>query len=272
MIALIDGDSIAFMLGWHHKDHQDIPTMYQAVDKFLEDMFILTGVNMYYGALGTEAMCFRYNVYKLKPYKGTRVEIQEHMKFWKPVIKQYLIDHWKFDVAYHSDFPMNNLPFMGADVLEADDLVYTAFKSILKDSDQECIICSPDKDLKQLSGLNHDYRTGETCHVDIFQADYNFFKLMLEGDDTDNIAGIPGFGPKKTQEKLKPLLESQADRITYEELVKSLYLKHFGPYYGEIIYAETEKTISLVWDRERKIEIQSVPAKEHPFETLGQSL
>lgn len=269
MIALIDGDSIAFMLGWHHKEHQDVSTMHQAIDGFLHDLFVFTGADMYYGALGTSAMCFRYNVYKVKPYKGTRGEIQEHMQFWRPVINEYLIDHWKFDLAFHSDFPMNNLPFVGADVLEADDLINTAVHSLIKTDIFEWIICSPDKDMRQRAGQHYDYRTGETFTVDKYQACYNFFKLMLEGDDSDNIAGIPGFGPKKTEEKLKPLLAQQADRTAYEGLVRGLYHKHFGTYYGDIIYTETEKTISLVWDQQRKIEIHAVPQKPHPFELTG---
>lgn len=272
MIALIDGDSIAFMLGWHHKEHQDISIMHQAIDGFLHDLFVFTGADMYYGALGTSATCFRYNVYKVKPYKGTRGEIQEHMKFWRPVINEYLVDHWKFDLAFHSKFPMSNLPFIGADVLEADDLICTVHKELVNTTtDGEWIICSPDKDLKQLSGFHYNYaKTDQSVeHVDVFQADYNFFKLMLEGDDSDNIAGIPGFGPKKTEEKLKPLLAQQADRTAYEGLVRNLYHKHFGAYYGDIIYTETEKTISLVWDQQRKIDIHPVPQKLHPFEMTG---
>lgn len=274
MIALIDGDSIPFMLGWHHKDHQDIPTMHQAVDKFLEDMFILTGADLYYGAIGTNHKCFRYDVYKVKPYKGTRSEVQEHMEFWRPIVKEYLIKEWKFDEAYFSSWYSDRQVYDNWDILEADDLICTVHKELVKTSiDGDWIICSPDKDLKQLSGLHYTYGKSEAaiCHVDVFQADYNFFTLMLEGDEVDNIAGIPGFGPKKTQEKLKPLLQSQADRSTYEELVKGLYHKHFGKYYGDIIYTETEKTISLVWDQERKIEIHPVPQKKeiHPFDQLS---
>lgn len=257
MIAIVDCDSISFMLGWHHRDHRDIPTMHQAVDKFLEDLFILTGADMYYMALAGNTPCFRYDTYKVKPYKGSRKELDEHMQFWRPIVVDYLKNQYKAD---------------SHDGLEADDLVYTAAMALKKYS-HDIIICSPDKDLRQIAGLHHDYRTGETFMVDEYQTHYNFFKLMLEGDTVDGIAGIPGMGEKKTAEKLKPLLEAQADRITYEELVKTLYYKHFGQYYGEIIYAETEKTISLVWDQQRKIEVHNVPQKKelHPFDQLSRA-
>ena len=256
MIAIIDGDSIPFMLGWVHKEHQNIDEMEKSVDTFLENLFLLTGADMYYGALAGNEQSFRHDVYKAKSYKANRADLQDHMIFWRPIVAGYLHGKWKFDCQSG---------------LEADDLVNTAALSV-KSQRHEFTVCGVDKDLKQIPGMHFDYRKNEFCTVDEHQATYNFFRMMLEGDTVDNIMGIPGMGEKKAQEKLKPLLESQAERITYEELVKSLYLKHFGPYYGEIIYKETEQTISLVWDHERKIEIHNVPKKEHPFETLGQSL
>lgn len=255
MISIIDGDSIGFMLGWVHKEHQNIDEMHQSIDTFLENMFILTGSDMYYGALAGNERSFRHDTYKAKSYKGNRSEIQEHMVFWRPIVAGYLRGKWNFDCQSG---------------LEADDLVNTAALSA-KSQGQEFTVCGVDKDLKQIPGIHFNYRSNEFCIVDEHQAQYNFFRMMLEGDTVDNILGVPGLGPVKAEKYLKPLLESQAERTSYEELVKSLYLKHFGPYYGEIIYTETEKTISLVWDRERKIEIHSVPQKEHPFETLNQS-
>lgn len=259
MISLIDGDSISFMLGWVHREHQDKDLMYQSIDAFLENIFILTGADMYYGALAGDRPCFRYDIYKVKPYKGTRTELQDHMVFWKPIIVQYLKDQWKFDYCTSVVTP-----------LEADDLVYTAALSLKAEGIDHCI-CSPDKDLKQITGTHFDYRTNEFCTVQEYQSHYNFFRLMIEGDTVDNIAGIPGMGEKKAQEKLNPLLKLEADHIAYENLVRDMYYKHFGRYYGEIIYTETKKTISLLWDRERKIEIHTVPQKAHPFETMNQT-
>lgn len=260
MIALIDGDSISYILGWHHREHQNKEEVYNAIDQFLDDIFIQTGATMYFGALAGNTPCFRYDRYKVRKYKGNRpIEVQEHMKFWKPVITDYLAGKWKFVSAGFAHTPG------GVCTLEADDVINTAVLSA-KLQGLGFTICSPDKDLKQLSGFHFDYRKGEICFVDTYQSYYNYFKLMLEGDDADNIAGIPGFGPKKAEDKLKPLLEAKADRTSYEELVRSLYHRHFGPHYGDIIYAETADTISLVWDQELPIEIHSVPERAHPFD------
>ena len=266
MISLVDGDSISFILGWVHKEHQNVEEMHQSIDAFLDNIFTLTGADMYYGALAGDTKCFRYDTYKVKPYKGNRPEIQEHMEFWRPVVTDYLKDKWKFDAHKTPVYPQLG-SFLS---LEADDLIATAAMS-LKEQSLEFVICGVDKDLKQIPGLHFNYRSNEFCTVDEHQARYNHFILMLEGDDSDGIAGIPGFGPKKAQEKLKPLLESQVDQATYEELVKNLYCRHFAKYYGDLIYQETEKTISLVWDTQREVKIHSVPSKEHPFEMMNQS-
>lgn len=256
MIALIDGDSMIFMLGWVHKEHQNVNEMYQSVDTFLENLFIMTGADQYYGAIAGPHKCFRHNLYKVKSYKGNRPEQTDYMNFWRPIVSRYLIEKWRFDLCTKPPL----------EAYEADDLIFTAWQNIAFNVDLECIICSPDKDLRTIVGKHYDYRKNEFCQIDSHQATYNLFKLMIEGDDTDNIAGIPGQGPKKVKEKLDPLLEAKAPVSSYEELVKSLYHKHFGEYYGSLIYEETLRTICLVFDKEREIKIHSVPQKIHPLD------
>ena len=73
------------------------------------------------------------------------------------------------------------------------------------------------------------------------EAKYNWCMQMLMGDSADNIAGIPGMGEKKAAELLKSV-----DEIMWGTTVKRAYEKHFGPYYGPIIYAETEATVTMM--------------------------
>lgn len=254
MIALIDGDSIAFMLGWHHKDHRHIPDMHQAIDLFLENLFIQTGADMYFGAVGNDIPSFRYDTYKVKPYKGTRKDLDEHMVFWRPVVLEYLQQKWRFSTV---------------DGYEADDIIATAAEELQAEK-HEFIICSPDKDLKQIAGLHFDYRTGSFCTVSEHQAVYNAFKLMLEGDEADNVIGIPGFGPKKATEKLKPLLESGAGWGDYAKVVKEAYHRHFCEYYGDLIYEQTMDTLSLAIIMDMSVNIEVVPKKLHPFDSMNE--
>lgn len=251
MISLIDGDSMIFMLGYVNREHQNKHEMHESINVFLENLFITTGANQYYGAIAGPKKCFRYSLYKVKPYKGKRPEPPEYMNFWRPICTEYLQKQYGFDMPEHT--------------YEADDLIATA-STQLKADGHETIICSPDKDLKTIPGLHYDYQKNQFHTVDESQAAYNFYKLMIEGDETDNIAGIPGYGIKKVKEKLDPLLESRAPLSSYVETVKSLYHRHFGEYYGDLIFAETARTIELVIDETREIKVHSVPQKAHPFE------
>lgn len=255
MIALIDGDSMIFILGYVHREHHNVQEMYQSIDAFLENLFIQTGADMYYGAIAGSHKCNRYEIYKVKPYKGERPELNDYMQFWRPVVDQYLQEKWKFEPAHKG--------------YEADDLIFGVHCDCVANGIEEMIVCSPDKDLRTIAGIHFDYQKNEFTTVDEHQARYNFFTLMLAGDEVDNIAGIPGYGRKKTKDKLWPLLEQKADRSFYESLVKELYFRHFGPYYGDIIYHETKNTVSLMWDQTKKVQIHNVPKEPHPFDTLS---
>lgn len=255
MIALIDGDSIAYILGWTHKESQDVLGMHAAIDSFVGDIFTMTGATHYFGALASDDIrYFRYEVYKAKPYKGGRVD-DPHMVFWKPVVKAYLKEKWKF---------------IDSGVLEADDLIGLAAKNCRTEG-VDFVICSPDKDLRQIQGMHYDYRTQNFVSVSYNDCLLNLFTLMIEGDKTDNIMGIPGKGEKATKEKLYPLHARNAPYTEYHSVVWDMYIRHFGLYYGYIIFNETFKTVSLCYDIEpdRDIVIHSVPEKEHPFTAMN---
>ena len=91
--------------------------------------------------------------------------------------------------------------------LEADDVVAGVAMHILVTSgDPEgYIICSRRKDLQQVPGLHYDYRKQiENNDPGIFkvsttEAHWNFWTQMLTGDDSDNVAGVPGLA-RKSQE------------------------------------------------------------------------
>lgn len=73
--------------------------------------------------------------------------------------------------------------------LEADDAM-----GIYATSNDECVIVSPDKDMKQIPGTL--YNLDETFTIDR-QSGWEWFLIQtLAGDSTDGYSGAPGFGVK----------------------------------------------------------------------------
>ena len=124
---------------------------------------------------------------------------------------------------------------------EADDLIKERALQIGEDG---YVICSIDKDLKQIHGIHFDYyrpvlkdengnaqldengfRLVAPCRglsvVSKSEAKSFFWKQMLTGDAGDNIPGVPGIGQKRAEK----LLHQSDD---YETTVKDKYIEVFG--------------------------------------------
>jgi len=234
-ILVIDGDAIPYMIGWFQKEHADIERTNEAVDSFMNDFLLITGASKFIGILAFNGWpnlnntdkCFRYDVYKYKPYKGTRPEKPDWIKFWEPHIRQRLIERWGFVCA----------PAW----LETDDVV--AYLSSLIDG----IICSPDKDLKQMPGAFYNYKElGTEKHkgVEIVtprEALRNFYTQLLVGDSTDNVNGVTNMGIVKADKLL-----NETSEMLWQTEVKLAYQKQYGPHYGTLIFLETKFVIQMM--------------------------
>lgn len=84
----------------------------------------------------------------------------------------------------HDEYRVIRMP-----TLEADDAL-----GIYATSNDDCVIVSPDKDLKQIPGTL--YNLTETFTIDK-QSGWEWFLIQtLSGDSTDGYSGAPGFGIK----------------------------------------------------------------------------
>jgi 5'-3' exonuclease len=163
--------------------------------------------------------------------KNFRKEIDPNYKAnrkrnkWVSDLRKYLIDYLPNSFA--------------SDEFEADDLIY--YNSQLYDVN-DYIICSIDKDLKQIEGLHFDYyqmklkdENGEYI-IDEFgkevkkrkgfiqiskeQAENLVFEMMLTGDVSDNIKGIYGIGKVKATKLLLNRSKWGKFRVLCEEYKK----------------------------------------------------
>lgn len=244
MRALIDADSLIYIIGWHHRESVldgSAPSVEAedgvkaSCDQFLKDILTITNATTYIGVFSTKS--FRHERYKYANYKGNRPEKEPWLKIWEPVIKEYYI---------------NQHGFFALESLEADDVV-AAGSVLLQREGESCIIASPDKDMRQIQGLHYNYKPSKAADgmeimssvvetVTPQQAHRNFWKQVIMGDDGDNVRGVPGLG----EVKVNALLDAAMDDIQYGSIAKAAYAKYFGGYYGPIIFQETKDTIQLL--------------------------
>lgn len=194
-VAVIDGDSFAYIIGYNHKDDEDPYGVWAHVDEFLNTIlqsvqarYTIGILNPKQSAIDTAVVRnFRADVAVTKPYKGNRGEKPEWYTKWAPVIEQRLIDKWGFKRV---------LPY-----LEADDVVATTMNYL--NSIESCtpICCGCDKDLMQIPGHHYNYkrneplfRTMKDCLLDPNEKQPGLFTQILIGDSTDNIPGLDKCG------------------------------------------------------------------------------
>ena len=225
MKPLIDADILRYEVGfgaetgWQTED--ELPPwpyveemLHYRIDKICADVVATEPPVLYI----TEGRTFRFDIAKKKPYKGTR---KEH----KP---------WHF----------NNLTVYFKDVLkceivtgiEADDAM-----AIRHMGPEETIICSRDKDLKQLPGPYYSWELGRqpsfgpeviTKEGSLTLSEDNktltgtglpfFYAQVLIGDKSDNIPGLPGCGPVRAFELLGD--------VTTEDLYTEVKLEYQDNY------------------------------------------
>jgi len=151
-------------------------------------------------AFDTAAKTFRDEIFK--EYKANRQETPEDIRYGIPIVKDIIRGF--------------NIPILEVDGYEADDLIGTlALKAHAKG--YEVFMMTPDKDFGQIvrekvwlykpayMGNSVDILgPKEVCEKwDIQDVSQVVDMLGLQGDSSDNIPGIPGFGPKTAAELLK---------------------------------------------------------------------
>lgn len=230
---LVDGDILLYEIGygaetgWREitNDPEAIPPfsyverMLEArlenikamVDTKIEPLIFITG----------EAPTFRFDIAKTKPYKGTR----KGTKPWHySNIKAYILGC------------CNSLEV--GDGLEADDMM-----AIIHTADPDTIICSRDKDLKQVPGWLYSWELGRQAafgpakieklgHLELSEDKKKlsgtgllfFYAQMLTGDTVDNIPGLPKCGPVAAYS----ILSNPEDERSLLTRVTEAYEHHYG--------------------------------------------
>jgi len=183
------------------------PTGYiENLDTQLSNIIGSTGSTDYRIYLSGESN-FRYDLATLLPYKGNRDDST------KPVHLKLVKDRLR-------EMGATSIPH-----LEADDCMSSMqhLHSIKKE--HETIICSSDKDLRTVPGLNFNIGKKLVTTVSQEEADYNFYYQILIGDPTDNIPSPFGIGPVGASIALEGMMGKSSRE----------YYDHIFPYYSKYL-------------------------------------
>lgn len=210
MRALIDADILRYEIGfaaetgWQGDQTPPFDYVAHLLDLRIANIMEETKSDSYCLFL-SKGKSFRNDVAQTKVYKGTR---KEHKPY-----------HFKNLTAYIKGLKTN----MVASNIEADDLMCIIQTQEMKQNKDATIICSRDKDLRQMNGWVYSWelgrqpgfgpyfvhppgwlkldRSGKVAKL-VGVGDMFFWAQMLMGDTVDNIGAVKGVGPVGAYELL----------------------------------------------------------------------
>lgn len=142
---------------------------------------------------------FRDGIWKTKKYKGNRIaEKPKHLE----AVRKHLVSQWSAVVSQNQ---------------EADDDIGIA-------SGQSTVVVSTDKDLDQIPGWHYNWVQDRLYYVTEEDAEKFLWQQVISGDPTDNIPGLPDYGPAKGKKFVDSYFNHEVSLvISLEEAVCDLY-------------------------------------------------
>lgn len=216
------------------------------VDTLMRELYEATGSQLYHSYLSpSRSTSYRPEMAISQPYKGNRdgKELPKYFQF----IRKYLIEHWEFTQVER---------------IETDDMLgimQTHYNGL---EDVRSTIVTKDKDLKQISGRNFNWVTGDLVNVTKLDGHRLLWKQMLTGDSGDNIIGCGkktllvyksgikegetyekrvGVGPKAADEILDSVKPTQ-----YYARVLMEYISKYGNFEGIRKFHETFNLVYIL--------------------------
>lgn len=180
MLALIDGDIIAYRVAWTVEDQDSFGIPRWRANEMLEGILADTGATEFTVFLsGPESDNFRYKIYP--EYKESRKNKPKPK--WLERLKEYLIVDWGARIACGE---------------EADDALG------INQRPEGTVICSIDKDLKQIPGYHYNFVKKEKDYVTKLGGLKSFYRQILTGDSGDDVPGLDRIGPAKSLKLISP--------------------------------------------------------------------
>lgn len=201
----IDGDGMVYRVAFAAAN-DPIDHALHSVKVVVEDALRNSGCVSHTLYLGHPSLpTFRHNLATLNEYKQGRSPRPE---YYEP-IRKYLLNKFNTEICIW---------------YEADDAV-----SIAAYKRDDVVIITNDKDLNTVPGKHYNWVKKKSFDVSEFEARYNFWTQMIQGDATDNIQALRGL-----RYRAKKVLEDCETEEEFRATVFELYKKHFPTNASEV--------------------------------------
>ena len=197
MLALIDGDIVVYRAAAVSENDPHIGQLIDRIDFTMQDILDACRTKNYIAYVGgsgnfRKVLSPEYKAHRTKPPPKFLNEAKEH-----------LITKWRAKVSIDC---------------ETDD----ELGILATENENKCVICSIDKDLRQIPGLHYNWVIKGFGTETYVTGMYNFFYQMLKGDTADNVKGLPRIGDVRA----KRLLAQFDNPQDWEEMTQTLYKEH----------------------------------------------
>jgi len=203
MLSLIDADIVCYRIGFT-TENEDLPIAKARCDEMLDGILVDTGASEFKLFLSdNKENNFRYQIDPT--YKANRIQPKPR---WHEEIKEYLITKWGAEFAYgmEADDALG-IAQTGQVDLDEDGC---AFKGVIPIT-YTSVICSIDKDLRQIPGNHYNFVKKEKFYVTPKEGLRYFYGQLLIGDSGDNVVGCRGIGPVKAERILPTSFSSESE-------------------------------------------------------------
>ena len=202
---------------------EPIANCLHTVDQMMNKIVKATGCHSHMTVLsGTDN--FRY--YIDPDYKANRKDSQKPKYFDQ--IRDHFVNKHKAKIVHK---------------MEADDAVGILATAVDEDVDKDYVIVSIDKDLDQIPGLHYNWKKDTHYTITKAEAKEFIYTQLITGDATDNIKGLPKWGPAKAKKLLKGI-EWETDPDAENEALRRIGLQYAIMF--DDPEAEMLKTLRLV--------------------------
>ena len=187
MNAYLDGDILAYRIGFACQTKEEIPSVSEDICKarlqsFIVNVMMDVEADGYDGYFTKDSSTnFRLKIATSYPYKGQR---SGSKPYYYDLIRSELENTWGF---------------IGVSGIEADDAIAIA---ATENGLDQTTICSIDKDFLQIPCYHYNYVSRKIHNESEYSGFYNFCTQVLTGDRIDNVVGLRGVGPKRAAKLL----------------------------------------------------------------------